>query len=262
MRLLEGRAIDGRDREGSAPVVVVNQEFAGRFFKARPALGGHIRFGSAEAPNLEIVGIVADAKYNEVREEAPELVFLPVFQTPEFVESLDIRTNREATALTAAVRRVLGEVDRNLPIREVTTLNAEVERRLSQERLLTTLTSFFGVLALLLASIGLFGVMTYAVSRRTSEIGLRMALGAERSSVLWMVLRESIWLVGIGVAAGLGAAAASTRVLSGLLYEVSPTDPVTFAISAAVLLAVATFAAYIPARRAARVDPMVALRYE
>jgi predicted permease len=263
MTLLEGRAIDERDSEGSAPVVVVNQKFAERYFQGRPALGGHIRFGpSGEAPNLEIVGIVADAKYNEMREEAPEVTFLPVFQRPEFVESLDIRARGEATAPTAEVRRVLGEVDRNLPIRDVTTLNAQVERRLRQERLLTTLTSFFGALALLLASIGLFGVMSYAVSRRTSEIGIRMALGAESGSVLWMVLRESLWLVVIGAVAGLAAAAASTRLVAGLLYETSPTDPVAFAVSAAVLVGVAAFAAYIPARRAARVDPMVALRYE
>jgi predicted permease len=263
MTLLEGRAIDDRDHEGSAPAVVVNQKFAEHFFKERPALGGHIRFGPAgEAPNLEIVGIAGDAKYNEMREQAPEVAFVPVFQRPEFIESLDIRTSGDATALTAEVRRVLGEVDRNLPIRNVTTLSAQVERRLSQERLLTTLTSFFGALALLLASIGLFGVMSYAVSGRTSEIGIRMALGAESASVLWMVLRESLGLVVIGAAAGLVAAAASTRLLSGLLYEMSPTDPAAFVASGVVLLAVAAFAAYIPARRAARVDPIVALRYE
>jgi len=263
MRLLDGRAIDEGDREGSAPVVVVNEAFAEHFFQGRRALGGRIRFDSAgEAPGLEIVGVVADAKYNEMREEAPPLTFLPVFQTPDFVESLDIRTSREETALTAEVRRVLGEVDRNLPIRQVTTLNAQVDRGLRQERLLTTLTSFFGALALLLASIGLFGVMSYAVSRRTSEIGIRMALGAEGISVLWMVLRESLWLVMIGAVAGLLGAAVSTRVLSNLLYEMSPTDPVTFGAAAVFLLAVAALAAYIPARRAARVDPMVALRYE
>jgi ABC-type antimicrobial peptide transport system permease subunit len=160
------------------------------------------------------------------------------------------------------VRQVLSRIDRNLPIRDVTTLNAQVERALQQDRLLTTLTSFFGLLALLLASIGLFGVMSYAVSRRTSEIGIRMALGAESGSVLWMVLRESLGLVLIGAVAGLIAAAASTRLVAGLLYETSPTDPVAFAVSAAVLVGVAAFAAYIPARRAARVDPMVALRYE
>jgi ABC-type antimicrobial peptide transport system permease subunit len=197
-----------------------------------------------------------------MREEAPEAAFVPVYQRPEFIESLDIRAAGDAAALTAEVRRVLGEVDRNLPIREVTTLQAQVDRRLSPERLVATLTSFFGLFALLLASIGLFGVMSYAVSRRTSEIGIRMALGAESGSVLWMVLRESLWLVIIGAAAGLAASVASTRLVAGLLYELSPTDPIAFAASAMVLLSVAAIAAYIPARRAARVDPIVALRYE
>jgi predicted permease len=262
MTLLEGRAIDDRDREGSAPVVVVNQQFAERYFKGRRALGGHIRFGDLSAPSAEIVGVVANAKYNEMREEAPEAAFVPVYQRPEFVESLDIRAAGDPAALTSEVRRVLGEVDRNLPIREVTTLQAQVDRRLSPERLVATLTSFFGLFALLLASIGLFGVMSYAVSRRTSEIGIRMALGAESGSVLWMVLRESLWLVVIGAVAGLAASVASTRLVAGLLYELSPTDPVAFTASAMVLMGVAAIAAYIPARRAARVDPIVALRYE
>ncbi len=264
MTLLEGRAIDERDREDGAPVIVVNQKLADRFFVGSGAIGKHIRFGgpNQEATNCEIVGVVKDAKYNDLREETPVMVFVPVYQRPQYANSLDIRARGDATALTDEVRQVLSKIDRNLPVRDVTTLTAQVDRSLRQERLLTTLTSFFGLLALLLASIGLFGVMSYAVARRTSEIGIRMALGAERGSVLWMVLRESLALVAIGAVAGLVAASASTRLVGGLLYEISPTDPGAFAVSAAALLAVAALAAYIPALRASRVDPMVALRYE
>jgi predicted permease len=261
MTLAEGRGFDERDRAGSPQVAVVNQKFAQRFFAGRTAVGGHVSF-DGQNPSIEIVGVAGDAKYNDMREEEPEMVFLPVYQVPEHLQSLEIRTRGDTEALSGQVKQVLAEVDRNLPVRSVMTMNAQVDRALQQERLMTNLTSFFGLLALLLASIGLFGVMSYAVSRRTGEIGIRMALGAERGSVLWMVLRESLWLVVIGAAAGLAAAFASTRLLANLLYETSPTDPAAFGAAAAVLLAVAALAAYIPARRAARVDPMVALRYE
>ena len=261
MTLVEGRPFDDRDRDGSSRVAIVNQKLAERFFAGRTAMGGHLSFDGGDQ-NLEIVGVAGNAKYNDMREQEPELVFLPVYQALEHLQSLEIRTRGDAASLSGQIKQALAEVDRNLPVRSVMTMNAQVDRALRQERLLTNLTSFFGLLALLLASIGLFGVMSYAVSRRTSEIGIRMALGAERGSVLWMVLRESLWLVVAGAAAGLAAAFASTRLLANLLYETSPTDPVAFGVAAAVLLAVAALAAYIPARRAARVDPMVALRYE
>ncbi len=261
MTLAEGRVFDEHDRTGGAPVAIVNQKFAERYFAGRSALGGHIGF-DGKTTNIEIVGVARDAKYNDMREEEPELAFLPVYQEPQMLQSLEIRTRGDTTALTGEVKQALAEVDRNLPVRSVITMDAQVDRALQQERLMTNLTTFFGLLALLLASIGLFGVMSYAVSRRTSEIGIRMALGAEQRSVLWMVLRESLLLVVIGAAAGLVAAFASTRLLANLLYDTSPTDPLAFTLAAAVLLGVAALAAYLPARRAARVNPMVALRYE
>ena len=261
MTLAEGRVFDERDRTGGAPVAIVNQKFAQRYFAGRSALGGHIGF-DGKTTKIEIVGVARDAKYNEMREEEPEMVFMPVYQEPQMLQSVEVRTRGDTAALSGEVKQALAEVDRNLPVRSVITMDVQVDRALQQERLMTNLTTFFGLLALLLASIGLFGVMSYAVSRRTSEIGIRMALGAEQRSVLWMVLRESLLLVVIGAAAGLVAAYASTRLLANLLYETSPTDPVAFAVAAAVLLGVAALAAYIPARRAARVNPMVALRYE
>jgi predicted permease len=261
MTLVEGRPFDERDRDGSQRVAVVNQKFAERFFAGRSVIGSHLSFDGGDR-NLEIVGVAGNAKYNDMREQDPELVFLPVYQALEHLNSLETRARGEPDNLSGQIKQALSEVDRNLPVRSVTTMHTQVDRALRQERLMTNLTSFFGLLALLLASVGLFGVMSYAVSRRTSEIGIRMALGAERAAVLWMVLRESLGMVVVGAAAGLAAAFASTRLLANLLYAVSPTDPLAFGVAAGVLLAVAALAAYIPARRAARVDPMVALRYE
>jgi predicted permease len=261
MTMIEGRTFDERDRDGGPRVVIVNQEFAKRYFAERSAIGGHLTF-DRDGRSREIIGVAGDAKYNDLREQAPEVVFLPVYQQIEHLQSLDVRARGDEAALTGQIKQALAEVDRNLPVRSVMTMDRQLDRALRQERLMTNLTTFFGLLALLLASIGLFGVMSYAVSRRTSEIGIRMALGAERGAVLWMVLGESLWLVAAGAALGLAAALASTRLLANLLFEMSPTDPIAFGLSAAVLLAVAGLAAYFPARRAARVDPMVALRYE
>jgi ABC-type antimicrobial peptide transport system permease subunit len=160
------------------------------------------------------------------------------------------------------VRRVIQDVDKNLPVTSIHTLSEQVKDRLNKEYLIARLSSLFGILALVLACVGLYGVQAYGVARRTNEIGIRMALGAHRRRVLWMILRESLALVGIGVAIGLPMAFAATRLISSQLYGVNPTDPSTMTAATVVLAAIAVFAGYIPARRATRVDPMVALRYE
>ena len=173
-----------------------------------------------------------------------------------------VRTAGDPLTMISAIREAVRQIDPNLPLFRFTTLNAQAEERLAQERLFARLTSFFGLLALGLASIGLYGVMAYSVARRTHEIGVRMALGARAPDVVRMILWESMLLVVIGVLIGLGAALGSARFVSGMLYGLTPADPTTISLSALVMLAVAGLASYLPARRASRVDPMVALRYE
>jgi ABC-type antimicrobial peptide transport system permease subunit len=164
--------------------------------------------------------------------------------------------------MTAAIRREVRAVDASVPIYNLRTLEAQLDESLSQERLVATLSSWFGGFAILLAAIGLYGVLAYSVTRRTNEIGIRMALGAERSGVIWMVLREALVMVGLGVAIGVPLALVLARSLSSLLYGVKPTDLLTISAAAALLFVVAGVASYLPARRASRVDPLVALRYE
>ena len=176
--------------------------------------------------------------------------------------NFEVRTAGDPTALVAAIREAVSEVDKNVPLFDVKTQRRQAEQSLAQERLFATLSSFFGVLALLLVCIGLYGVMSYAVTRRTNEIGIRMALGATAPRVTRMVMRETMLLVVIGVVIGLGGALASTRLIEGMLFALAPRDPVTISLATLLMIAVAAIAGYLPARRASKVDPMVALRYE
>jgi ABC-type antimicrobial peptide transport system permease subunit len=173
-----------------------------------------------------------------------------------------VRTAGDAAAMAASIRDAVREVDSNLPLFDVKTQSQQAAESLMQERLFATLSSFFGVLAMLLACVGLYGVMSYGVTRRTNEIGIRMALGATSPRVMSMVMRETMLIVGFGVAIGVGAAAAVTRLIATMLYGLAPNDPVTISIAVVLMIAVAAVAGYIPARRASRVDPIIALRYE
>lgn len=173
-----------------------------------------------------------------------------------------MRTSGNASAAAASVREAVREVDSNLPLFGVTTQSEQADESLTQERLFATLSSFFGVLALLLACIGLYGVMSYGVARRTNEIGIRMALGASAPRVTLMVMRETMLVVVTGVVIGLAAAVATTRLIAAMLFGLAPTDPLTISFAVLVMICVAALAGYLPARRAAKVDPMVALRYE
>ena len=190
------------------------------------------------------------------------MAFYPLRQGPVSPSNLDMRTTGDPQRLIAEVTKTIAAVEPNLPVNQITTAEERVSDNLNQETVVAQLTSAFGVLALGLACFGLYGVMSYAVSRRTSELGIRMALGAPRSHVLWLVLRESLWLVALGVACGLPLVLIASRVLSSLLFGIGANDPVTVAAATAILVAVAALSGYLPARRAARVDPLVALRYE
>jgi predicted permease len=258
-----GRGLTDRDDQKAPSVVVINETLARRYFPNENPIGQ--RFGSTPetAGDLEIVGIVRDAKYDSVRDDVPPTMYVPYLQLPRPPQGvLYVRTAGDPTAAVGAIRETVREVDATLPLRNVTTQSEQAETRLGQERAFAQAYTLFGALALLLASIGLFGLMSYSVARRTNEIGIRMALGAQAQDVLALVMRESLILVAIGVAAGLTAAIAARRLVESLLFGLPATDAVTIAASVLVMVAVAAFAGYLPARRAARVDPLVALRYE
>lgn len=268
--LLLGRSFTAHDTKSASKVAIVNQTLERRFFGAGKAVGRHVVVG--DVSDIEIVGIVRDSKYKDVREEPrnvvpvhgepPNVVYLPFEQSVVEQMTLYVRTVGDPARVTAAIRREVRAVDVNVPIYNVRTLAAQLDESLSQERLVATLSSWFGAFALLLASIGLYGVLAYSVTRRTNEIGLRMALGAERRGVIWMVLREALLLVGMGVALGVPLALALARSVSSLLYGLEATDALTISAAVALLFVVAATASYLPARRASRVDPMIALRYE
>ncbi len=279
--LIAGREFDARD-EGPAPQgppnrqtgdghgngyksVIVNESFAKKYFGDRSPLGGHIGFGlNPGTPTpIEIVGVVKDSKYTGVRDEIPRTVFFPLLEerSPSAIV-MYARTSGDPTAAFTAAQRVVHELDANVPVYNLRTLERQIDRSLLNERFVATLSTAFGVLATLLAVIGLYGVMAYTVARRTREIGVRMALGAVQGDVIWLVMREVLVLVGSGIAIGLASAWGVNRFVSSQLYGVSATDPITIAAAAALLGVVALLAGYIPARRATRVNPTLALRYE
>jgi len=260
--LLQGRDFNLGDNENAQPVAVINEAAARHYFPDESPIGKRFLWLKKE---IEIVGVVKDAKHYGLREQAPRMFYLPLFQRgrPNFLAARVAGDPMgKGAGIIAALRDEARAVDPKLSLLEITTLSAQVDASLVQERLIATLSGFFGLLALSLSSVGLYGVMSYTVSRRTAEIGIRMALGASAGRVMRMVLRETLLWVALGVALGLGAALATTRWVESLLFGLKPNDPLTIGLAATVLLAVAAVAAYLPARRASRVDPMAALREE
>jgi predicted permease len=264
--LLRGRDFVHGDTLSEKPkVAVVNSAFVKQFLPGQDPLGKIISWGfESKDGGMEIVGLAADAKYSSLREPPPPTVYAPYSLVGQSLGDVhyEVRTAGNPKALVPAIQQAALEVDRSLVLFDVKTQTDQIEEALSQERMFAKLTGMFGMLALLLACVGLYGILSYAVTQRTSEFGIRMALGARPADVLAGVMRETMWLVGAGVLVGLAGAVAATHVLGAALYGVKPADPVTLLGAAAVLAAVAALAGYVPARRASRVDPMVALRYE
>jgi len=265
MQLLAGREFDQRDRSGSTVVAVVNQTLATKFFHGNPIGKTYRTRGAGSTPNppVEIIGIVQDAKYRSLREDTLPTAYLAMTQTAKpgnFVVYV-VRAQGAAADLIPSVKTALEQSHRDVVI-SFRTLAVQVAESLGRERLLATLSGFFGGLALLLASIGLYGVMSYNVARRRGEIGIRMALGAEQGRVLRMVLREVAVVVGAGLILGAAAAVGTTQFVASFLYGLNARDPLTIVLAAVVLAGVAAPAGYLPARRASRLDPMVALREE
>ncbi|MEK6281426.1 MAG: ABC transporter permease [Acidobacteriota bacterium] len=262
--LLLGRGLSPQDDERGPKVVVVNQTFARLISSSENPIGKRFGFNADKAGEIEVVGVVRDAKYRSLRDESPPTIYVPWLQELRGVGAVtfEVRTAGDPMAFVTAIRQAVRAVDPNLPVAGVTTQIEVANESLMIERLFARLLSLFGLLALLLAAIGLYGVMAYAVTQRTKEIGIRIALGAQRYDVLKLVLSQGMILTGIGVVLGAGGAVGLTRLMKSMLFGVSATDPVTFIAIALFLAAVALLASYIPARRATKVDPLVALRYE
>jgi predicted permease len=261
--LVQGRGFGPQDIKNSQKVAVVSESMARTFFPAGAPVGKRFGLGRPGSPeDIEVIGVVKDAKYGTLKEEFRPMAFYSYSQRPDVLGNFVVRFSGPASTIVPQIRQAITQTNNNLPIDDVVSLSEHIGRSLVQQKLVARLATFFGLLALLLASVGLYGVMSYGVARRTNEIGIRMALGARGRSVLWLVLREALVLVVIGLVVGLIAALAVTKTAESLLYELKPNDPLTIALATLFLAAVAVLAGYLPARRAARVDPIVALREE
>ncbi|HVS81909.1 MAG TPA: ABC transporter permease [Pyrinomonadaceae bacterium] len=260
--LRRGRLFNAQDDANAARVVLINEAFAKKFLTGQEPIGQRLNFGGGEKETQEIIGVVADVKNDDLDEAVDSIAYSPYAQNAWSTMSLVIRGTQDSTRLASAVRSEVQALDPNLPVSNIKPVRQMIDERISPKRLMTYVLGVFALIALLLASVGIYGVMSYAVTQRTQEIGVRMALGAQAVDVLKLVVKNGMMLTLVGVAIGLAGAFALTRLLANLLFKVAPTDVVTFAAVSMSLIVVALLACYIPARRATKVDPLVALRYE
>jgi predicted permease len=260
--LLQGRVFATTDGLASPKVSIVNQTFARQFLSGGDAVGRRFSYSDNSQDSFAIVGVVADARVNDIREAAPPVMYFPIAQAPGNIDGLEIRTMADPQWIGAQARQAVAAVDHRIPIIDIMTLNEEVKNNLTQQRLIARLTSIFGLLALGLACLGLYGVMAYIVERRTSEIGVRLALGSTRSAVLRLVLKETLLLISVGGMIGLALSIAAMHLATSFLFGLSPEDPATIGGALLLLLLVSVAAGFFPAWRAASIDPMQALRTE
>jgi predicted permease len=262
MPLVSGRGITPLDTQDAPRVVVINEAAARKYFPNESPIGRRIGSSVEASGSQEIVGVLRDAKYNSIRDAAVPTKYGPFAQGFQGTATFEVRTAGDPLAVVAGIRDAVRHVDPTLPLMNITTQLEEVERRFEQEKVFAQAYTLFGGLALLVASIGLFGVMSYSVARRTNEIGIRMALGAERRRLVWMVLREVLLMAIVGLAIGIPAAIATSHFVGSFLFQMKPNDPLAFTLAAVSLLAAALLAGYGPAWRASRIDPWTALRDE
>lgn len=264
--ILAGRPIDKGDVEGAPAVGVVNQVFAEKYFHGENPVGRHFRLGGTNGNDIEIVGVARTARYSSLKRAIPAVTYTGWLQSPKTRRLqemfFELRTTGNPLALANTVRQIVHQVGPEVPVANMTTQSRRIDQTILQERTFAQLCACFGGLALLMACVGLYGTMAYAVARRTGEIGIRMALGATRGHVVWMVLREVVALCAFGLLIGLGSAYKTTAFVKSFLFGVGPNDPLAIGVSAAILAACALLAGYLPAFRASRIDPMVALRNE
>ncbi len=262
--LLHGRKFSDADSEKASPVAIINQTMAKRFWPNEDALGKHFSKKSVNGPFMEVVGIVQDGKYQNLTETPQPFFYLPFEQSYLSLRTIHVRTTVAPESLALQIQSAIHEVVPNVPITQVKTMDEALQgaNGFFLFRFGAQLTSTMGLLGLILAVVGIYSVVSYAAAQRTQEIGIRVAMGASPQNILKMVLRQGLSVVGIGLAAGLVLALAGTRVMSGLIVGIKPTDPLTFVVVFALLTAIALFACWVPARRATRIDPLAALRYE
>ena len=261
-----GRSIGSQDNETSPQVAVVSEDFARHYFPDGSPIGRRFGFGDKDPSAIEIIGVARKAKYSALYSDfdTGATVYVASLQKPERLWGMtyEVRTAGNPLNWVPAIRQVVQRIDKNVPLSHIKTQTEQIDETILNERLFAKLTSFFGLLALSLACVGLYGTMSYSVARKTNEIGIRMALGAQKGSVVRMVLKDTLLLVAVGIGLGLPLALASTRLVNSFLFGLKPRDPLTLLGATAILAAVATLAGFLPARRAARVDPLIALRYE
>jgi predicted permease len=265
--VMRGRGVSETDRAGSPPVMMVSETGGRLLFGGQDPLGHRFTLGTGMGLGRgrvggEVVGVVGDVKDASLRAPARPLVYAVHRQFPVGFLQVVVRTTGDPLALAEPARRAVAEVDPDVPLYQVRTLEQLLGASVAQARFMTMVLGLFATIALVLAAVGIYGVIAYAVAQRTRELGIRLALGARAADILWLILRQGVILGGLGAALGLAGALVATRALERLLYQVTPSDPTTFTLGTLGLLIVALVATYVPARRAAGVDPVEALRHE
>jgi predicted permease len=262
--LLSGREFDDRDVDGATPVAIINETFLRRFFPGEDPIGKRYVYGGPDPQNpwITIVGVVGDMRRTGFDRPVRPETFLPEAQATANALTIVARTANDPASFATALRNEVWAIDKDQSVYDIKTMHETLSEMRSQRRFNMLLFGIFAAVALTLAAVGIYGVISYSVTQRTHEIGIRMALGAEKTDVLALIVGQAMTLAGIGIAIGIAGSLMFTRLMAGLLSGVSATDPATFGVIAVLLAGVALLACFIPARRAAKVDPMVALRYE